>query len=277
MKTYFVVSDVHSFYIEMVHALLKQGFDASNPEHIVVVCGDAFDRGPDTVKMFEFLKEMYEEKRLIYIRGNHEDLLFNCMYEIMNGHIPSYHHFTNGTVRTICDLCGYSNENIITHISEDRKWDIYERLNPLLEFITKATVNYWETDHYIFVHGWVPCTTPDTNIYHARKKFGTVDPVWNQSEDPLYDGAWKAARWINGMEAWNQGCKIEGKTIVMGHWHCSWGWSHLRMERKEFPQKNRKDWEKSFEPFADEGILAIDACTAVTGKVNCVVIEESDL
>ena len=38
--------------------------------------------------------------------------------------------------------------------------------------------------------------------------------------------------------------------------------------------KNKKDWKKSFEPFVDDGIIAIDACTAYTGLCNVIVIEE---
>ena len=83
------------------------------------------------------------------------------------------------------------------------------------------------------------------------------------------------ARWLNGMDMWrNPANRVDGKTIVCGHWHCSWGWSHIRQERKEWPQKNRKDWLLSFEPFIDNGIAAIDACTAYTGNVNCIVVEE---
>lgn len=267
---YFVVSDVHSFFKEMMAALHEKGFEIDNQEHKLIVCGDLFDRGDETVQLFKFIKEMHAQGRLIYIKGNHEDLLFDCVNELKMGSIPSHHHFHNGTVKTICQFC-VQNEWIIY----DREWRdrIIETMQPILDFINDNCVDYAEIEDYIFVHGWVPCTTADDNIYHARKKFGKVNEVWNNPDDPLYAGAWKAARWINGMEAWKQGCYIPGKTIVMGHWHCSWGWSHLRQERKEWPQFSRKDWKKSFEPFVDDGIIAIDACTAYSGLVNVLVIE----
>jgi hypothetical protein len=75
------------------------------------------------------------------------------------------------------------------------------------------------------------------------------------------------------MHAWARGAKLPGKTIVCGHFHSSWGHSHLHLDRKEFPQKNRVDWQKSFEPFVDEGIIAIDACTPYTGFCNCLVLD----
>ena len=72
---------------------------------------------------------------------------------------------------------------------------------------------------------------------------------------------------------WKNGLVIPGKTIICGHWHCSWGWSHIDQRRKEFPDKSRRNWKKSFEPYVKEGIMAIDACTAYTEFVNCIILE----
>ena len=78
---------------------------------------------------------------------------------------------------------------------------------------------------------------------------------------------WEGARWINGMNAWAQGMRIEGKTIVCGHWHTSWGHSIIHGHCAEWgPNAN-------FSTFKDEGIVALDACTALTDCVNCYVLE----
>ena len=45
-KYLYCVSDVHSFYDELMTALTKAGFDINNEEHIFVSCGDLLDRGP---------------------------------------------------------------------------------------------------------------------------------------------------------------------------------------------------------------------------------------
>lgn len=250
---YFVTSDVHSFYDELIVALNEKGFEKDNPEHILCVCGDLFDRGDKSVQLFEFVKELNAQNRLIYVRGNHEDLLFDCVNELKKGYIPSHHHFHNGTVKTICMLCGQSE-----WIIYDREWrsKIIETMEPILEFIDKHSVNYADIGDYICVHGWWP-------VYDLVDDYHTVE-----------DWLWKDARWMNGMDMWrNPANRIEGKTVICGHWHCSWGWSHIRQERKEWPQKNRRDWKKSFEPFVDDGIMAIDACTAHSGIVNVLVIE----
>lgn len=250
---YFVVSDVHSFYDELIVTLNEKGFEKDNPEHILCVCGDLFDRGNQTVQLFEFVKELNAQNRLIYVKGNHEDLLFKCVAEISKGRVPGSHHFSNGTVKTICMLCGQSE-----WIVYDPSWrdKIIEIMQPVLDFINENCVNYAEIEDYICVHGWIPC-------------FQHLNDFRDGDEDD-----WYQARWLNGIDMWrNPKNRVEGKTIICGHYHCSWGWSHIRQEHKEWPQKNRVDWEKSFEPFVDDGIIAIDACTAYTGKVNCIVIE----
>lgn len=39
-RKYFVVSDVHSYYKELMKALNENGFDKDNPSHVFVSCGD---------------------------------------------------------------------------------------------------------------------------------------------------------------------------------------------------------------------------------------------
>lgn len=250
---YFVVSDIHGFFYELMNALDDKGFEVDNPEHKLIVCGDLFDRGSQAVELFEFVKSLGD--RFIYVRGNHEDLIFDCYRELLRGRGCGDHHRSNGTVGTISQFTGLNYYNLIFSTPE-RNEALREKLEPLLDFITEKAVNYYEVGDYIFVHGWIP------SFYHL---------------DNFRDGDesdWKRARWLNGMDMWrNPKNRIEGKTIVCGHWHCSWGWSHIRQERKEWPYKNRKDWMLSFEPFADNGIIAIDACTAYTEKVNVLVIE----
>ena len=46
MAVFFVVSDVHSFYDEMMIALKEKKFNINNDNHIFVSCGDLLDRGP---------------------------------------------------------------------------------------------------------------------------------------------------------------------------------------------------------------------------------------
>jgi serine/threonine protein phosphatase 1 len=252
-KEYFVTSDVHSFLDELMVALTEKGFEKDNPDHILCVCGDLFDRGTQPRQLFEFVKELQTQDRLIYVAGNHESLLFDCMHEIACGKVPSQHHFHNKTVETICRICGQSEWIVYDPTWRDK---IFEAMQPVLDFISDNCIDYAEIGDFVLVHGWVPC-------------YQGLDDFRDATSDD-----WERARWNNGMQMWkNPNCRVDGKTVICGHWHCSWGWSHIRQERKEFHPTNRNGWEKSFEPFVDDGIIAIDACTAYSGFCNVIVIE----
>lgn len=254
----FVMSDIHSFYNEMTDALHKQGFDMNNSDHVLVICGDLFDRGPDAVKTFEFVKALNDMDRLVYICGNHEDLLFDCIENIRQRRIVERHHETNGTLDTLVQFTGIGKYDLGYGFCDLNEFE--KKIKPYTDFIMENAIDYAEfVNKYVFVHGWIPC-----------------DPISGRVPENWEDASvadWQSARWLNGMNAWYRGARLEGKTIICGHFHASWGHSHLHCDRKEIPQKNHTNWQKSFEPFEDEGIMAIDACTAFSGFCNCVVLE----
>lgn len=265
MPKFFVTSDVHSFFDVFHSELLNKGFEIDNPEHKLIVCGDLFDRGSQAVELFEFVKGLGD--RFIYVCGNHESLLFDCVSEIYSGRVPSSHHFSNGTVDTILQFCGCS---INALYDPTKRGHIIEKMQPVLDFISDSCVDYAEVGDYVFVHGWIPVIAKDNLPYHyLRNRKFQFNPNWRDASPE----EWEQARWLNGMEMWKYTSHPDGKTIVCGHWNCSFGWSNIKQKRKEWPNKSIKDWEKSFEPFAEDGILAIDACTAYSGLCNVVVIE----
>ena len=276
MKKYFVVSDVHSFFRELMDALNEKGFEKDNPDHILCVCGDLFDRGDETVRLFEFVKDLQKQNRLIYIRGNHEDLLFRCVVEITSGSLPGYHHFRNGTVKTICQFCGMDEYQIYYERDQSTINKIYQTMKPILDFIQENSIDYAEIGDVILVHGWIPLETDDVNPYHARKNFNGIYENWqssaNISDIEFYKrkSYWEDARWINGMEAFKQGMTLPGKTIICGHWHTSWAHSKLH--------NNSSEWgdDAIFKPFVDDGIIAIDGCVAYNRKINCITLEVDD-
>ena len=51
---YFIVSDIHSFYTELKSALRLARFNIKNKNHTLIVVGDIFDRGSETVEVFKF-------------------------------------------------------------------------------------------------------------------------------------------------------------------------------------------------------------------------------
>lgn len=248
MKSYFVVSDIHSFYSIFYKSLLDKGFDIDNKNHILIICGDAFDRGNEANLLLDFLYDMNDQGRLIYIKGNHDDLLEDCLYQIEHKINISSYHWLNGTVSTILQISGINKYDIICGLYDYEK-DIEPKFKKYFELM-KDALNYYELKDYIFVHGWIP---------HIRK----YEDLKKCSDDE-----WKSARWSNGMSEWNSGWYYKNKTIVCGHWHTSFG--HYR-----YHNIGHGEFEKDscFDIYKDKGIIALDSCVAYTHKINIYIIE----
>ena len=250
MNKFFVISDVHGFYDEMIDALEKAGFDINNPNHWIIGCGDYVDRGP---KPWETIKWLHNLPRKILVRGNHEELFESCCYR---GE-PYMHDVHNGTAQTIIDLASRN--------------PMYQGYFPdAAEYALKRTkafrdsmVNYFETKNYIFVHSWIPVISKDGKpAHHLYGRSFEFNPNWRDATPQ----EWKDSRWGNPFDMAARGL-LPDKTVVFGHWHSSTGWAQSE-GRSEFGE------DAKFDPYYGDGFIAIDACTAHSGKCNVLVIED---
>ncbi len=154
MKKYFVFSDVHGFYDELIRDLAASGFDATNPEHIIVSCGDNFDRGPKSYEMFEFLNNFPEDRKYL-VKGNHEYLLEDLaereevlQMDIMNGTAESYLEFQ----RRLND----------------------PNIRKVIRF-TRNMLNCFEVANHVFCHGFLPQTDYHNATPEMWKKAAWID------------------------------------------------------------------------------------------------------
>lgn len=239
MKKYFVVADVHGFYDEMIKALNENNFDINNPDHIFISLGDLLDRGRQPRECLDFVNNLPADRKIL-ICGNHEDLLTDA---IRHGYFCNY-DYSNGTVQTVLDLYDSSVES--DYIAEQTLIDFIAKFEPWLTY-WHSLVNYAEIEDKIFVHGWVPSFECNNKMH--------IEKDWE-------NGEWDIAKWLNGMNAWNDGAKLANKTIYCGHWHTEWGHTNLHNEK-----------EKISDPFIDDGIVALDACTVLSKKCNCITFE----
>jgi serine/threonine protein phosphatase 1 len=252
----FAVSDIHSFFTPLKKELDKKGFEANNPEHLLVVCGDVFDRGSESREVYEYLNGL---TNVILVKGNHESL----MEEVWSRGYTLGHDCQNGTAQTIMDLF-VSNPNL-------EPYDYIKVSEKILRPFFSKFVNYFETKNYIFVHGWIPCEKSEcaSKPWYLQNKLLEYNPYWRNCNDV----EWEAARWINGIKAGYANSIIEpGKTVVCGHWHCSYG--HMLKSAKTNNWISEFGEDAIWVPFEAEGVLAIDRCTAHTGEVNVVVLED---
>ena len=254
--TWFVCSDIHSFFDEWMVALNSNGFDINNKNHKLIVCGDLFDRGKQTVQCYELARKMLDENRMVYIRGNHESLMQDLLFEVKVGADIGMHHMSNGTLDSLAQFLNKTPYEVVCGVCENSEInEIYEFLN---HFINTNCRDFYILGNFIFVHSWLP---------KVRDEDG------NEIIDPNWMGAradWRHATWGNPFDEYMYGSGgIKGKTIVFGHWHTSYAHSTIEKDGSEFGA------DANFDIFKNDYIIGLDGCTAYTRKVNCLVIEEN--
>ena len=280
---YFIVSDIHSFCSELKSALWKAGFNKRNKDHTLIVCGDVFDRGSETVELYKFLTSI-PKKRCILIKGNHE-LLYE---ELLEKSFPESHDFSNHTVDTFCQIAGYDPEILTPKYW--RKFDdvLYERIrqawqeiltevkqSPITAWLKSSRWKYWhEVGNYIFVHSFIPLKNLDhmPAYYTYNRKFGYFKD-WRETATnfELEDATWGCPyqQYIDGYfkeEAAN------GKILVCGHWVVT-----------DFRQHINNKWSEDTSIYKFENIIGLDCgvwkyrdTKAYYHPQNVLVIDDKD-
>lgn len=239
-KRLFVVSDIHGHYSQLKKALHDAGFDPENEAHLLICCGDLFDRGPENRKVYDYIRRL---KHKILIRGNHDQRLL----EVLERRRVDMYDMRNGTLETVEEFFGPS---AVTNYG----WlylPKYGKMEGKLRRFIGSMVDYLETEHYVFTHGYLPLD-PDSNVSRIRPDWRTADAQ-----------AWHYARFLEWNILYNTPARLPGKTIVCGHRTCRYG--HFFD-----PQRQKEDYSI----FYGDGVIAIDALTVRSGQVNVLVLEE---
>lgn len=247
-KKFFIASDIHSHFAPFKKALDEKGFDPNNKNHWLVVCGDLYDRGAESIEVFKYIMSL---ERKILVKGNHDILL----EELCMRGFPYSYDKSNGTVRTVQDISGKYSAYDFSEACEIT-WNKLARYRELL-------VNYFETKQYIFVHSWIVLNKVGIDAYEYRED-------WRKGSNE----EWEQIMWTNPFWRAQDGLNKTGKTIVFGHWHCSTGHA---MERGYEISEFGKD--AIWEPYINkqQGIIGIDRCVSYTNKVNIIVLEDEFL
>lgn len=254
---YFVTADPHGFFTLMHNAIIEKGFDENNPDHKLIICGDLMDRGKEARKMQEYILSLIENDKVILIRGNHEDLMLDMIKNMDNGDpfsVAYSHHASNKTLDTALQLTRRKLRDIYDDILSVSR---ATAATPFVRKIIPKMLNYYETEHYVFVHGWIPYGVDPKYGYYAKELKEATNAEWAES------------RWENGMSlAIEHGVKLPDKTIVCGHWHTSFGHRITGKIKSEFGN------DEDFSPFYADGIIALDSCVSHSKKINCIVIDD---
>ena len=238
-RTLFVVSDVHGHYTEMKKALDEAGFCADKDDHVFVSCGDLFDRGTENKAVYDFVRGL---KNKILIKGNHEDMLLEAL---RRGYLVGS-DMDNGADLTVSELLGKGAVNKNGGFGRALQ---EEKIKELCAFI-EGMVNYYETETYVFTHGWLPI------VFEGR--YPQIDPIWRSASAK----DWQVAHELEWQQLYEAGVILKGKTIVCGH----------RPARMGSMFDGSREFDCS-EPFFGYGMTAIDAGTVRSGRVNVIEIK----
>ena len=232
----FVVSDIHGHFTMFKEALEKAGFDKNNKNHFIICCGDYFDRGDENVQVMKFFERLDNK---ILLRGNHEDLLLKLL---KTGTLLP-HNYINGTMATLNNFFGKYSIN-----PEDDTIDFSGKtrtVDRLCEFI-EETINYFETDKFVFVHGWLP-----ENCDSSKARINASDSDW------------EGARWVKWTDKYNGKPPLKDKILICGHMPTFYA--------GKFDSNRTRE---NAEIFYGNGMIAIDAGTTDSGRVNILVLED---
>lgn len=256
----FVISDIHGHYQETISALKEAGYDENNSNHFLICCGDCFDRGSESLSIYKWLKKLVDNKKAIWIIGNHEPMFisflkgntnpFNFIHNGINTTIDDFNHRTNSWEMFLFEHDGqhmYMEEAYCDFVKETSK-SINKEFPELINFLENLP-KYYETKNYIFTHASLDLKTSDWHYPHCYRH-SYID--------------WDALSWDDGSFIFQN--NTTNKTIVVGHFDTG----HLR----EMWQIDSKNYNDHSILFTKDKKVFIDGCTALTKKVNVYVIED---
>lgn len=256
MPKFFVTADIHGFYDEFIEALMKAGYDKEDESHYLICCGDYTDRGPKPKEVIDFLSK---NPRTILIRGNHE-VLWREM--VRRGYYKT-HDIHNGTVDTALVISKMDVNNIKT----ESDWTkVIKKSDKIMSPFIDKTINFFETEKYIFCHSWIP-------MKENEYSYDDGDYYWDWRS--ASNKEWEDAMWGNPFLNATHGKNQTGKTIVFGHFHTS----HFHSNYENGNNIDEFSKKADFSPAYSEEykIIGLDACTAFSGRVNIVVLEDDFL
>lgn len=235
----FAVSDIHGNGTLFEKALQDSHFEPNNPTHLLVVCGDLFDRGRENRKVYDILMRIPNK---VLILGNH-DIALKRILE--NKRFDKYDIY-NGADITIKEFFGNDSVDSNGRITLD------QRVADELKSLVDSSVDYFETYKYVFVHGWIPASADADPEFWQRE--------WRSA--PLF--VWNEFRFAEWYTMYRHRLTLPNKTIVCGHRSAAFGSYFSRKRSKE-----------DTTPFYAKNMIAIDGETVYSGRVNVVVLEDT--
>lgn len=198
--------------------------------------GDAIDRGKDGIELFDLL---VNDPRVVYIKGNHEQLMLNALEDLDSDSDTWYLWYCNGGFVTF-DAMDKSNVN-------------YYR-NHLKKMITQDTYISKTGNKIILDHAGFT-VNKELNDFYAP------EPLWDRS---------------HFHQEWSRLPQDQNTYVVHGHTpvpYLQFTFGYAGQEKEEIKRNIDYDWAKDENynaeiiTYCDGHKIDIDLCTIVTNKV----------
>ncbi|MGN0813786.1 MAG: metallophosphoesterase family protein [Candidatus Coproplasma sp.] len=249
---YFVFSDVHGDCNALMKAVKEYGYQPENSNHTLVSCGDNFgraDTGEGSKGIFDYLTSPIHKNPPVCLMGNHELILKDILFK----RFLSVTDIANGEHKTVYSFLGMKPEE-----QELTAYDIdYVSRSNLMNWLLSRPY-YFETDNYIFLHGFLPFDWESTQF--ITDNFDKVsEELWKNacwSQTPAMIDAFSTF-YPDGID----------KRIVFGHWH-------NQQLREVF--EPIVDYENRHSIWKNEKLklVGLDCCTVLSHRVEMLVVED---
>lgn len=256
---FFVVSDIHGHYNELRRDLNKAGFRQTNDDHMLIVCGDSFDRGEQSYEVYKWLHKLVKKGKAIVLRGNHTSFFegvlncsergFNFQHNGVDKTIDSFMHRTKAFEMYLIENNLVWGQNAFDDFIKVVSDSILKEFPNIREEL-KSLPFYFETEHYVFTHGMVDYTRPDWHLSDWN------ECVWARPEDFIF--------YQNNT----------GKHLVVGHLNSSLvKWTRLHLTADGY---DTYSYEPDNQIYYDEYIdtYFLDSCSILSKRINVLVIED---
>jgi len=230
----------------MIYALNRAGFDELNDNHMLIVLGDAFDRGDQNLELANYLVRVNELGTLQYIMGNHDIFLLN--------------YVTNDVADAIWNARKNGMDATVEQISGVRKMESWYNwltaakhgvlTHPIITLLADSPL-WFENDKFIYAHAGIPNTKNWRDVMDLKDTGMRTDFMFEEDLAPI----------------------LGGKQLIVGHWHACL----LRAQQQGY-KANYAKVEQHITYYSDDAQkIAIDGCSNYSGFVNVHVYDDREL
>lgn len=260
---YFVFSDVHGEYDALMDSLKEAGYDRANGTHQLISIGDAFDRGPNSRKVYNFLRESHA----ICVKGNHDEFFQEYLEKGMDGEFVLFNILHNGLGETIHSFTGLPDRQFDYKTVDNARRNIDMRILPWLQNMPL----FYETQNFIFVHAGLDPNLPDWRMTDRHYMLWDIQdshcpiPTTQKIVVIGHHHAFRVRQ--NGEAVGFHSADINDVTVRLNK-------PTGGADQTPIRSYGNKD---EHTPYCYGNKIAIDGCTNLTGKVNVLVFEDYPL